>query len=283
MEDRMNDRTTPKIGVLIVIYNRRCDASVSVMSMVKESIDAFVLADNSTDKEIVDFNRVFCRKNGVDYCSMDGNAGLPKAYNRAAKAIRQYVDYLMILDDDTLVPNNVTESLKSAILQHSSADIFLPYTYDAKGLLSPNRRRDCLFFRLRQRPDQFASKMSAINSGMVIRVDGKDSGEPLFDESQFLDCVDHLFILRELRKGSTFQMYSAVFKQTFFDSEEKSRDDMLPRAFARFSGFVKDYVIFCRLCSLNMLLARVYLVFRAGKLNVRYRTVRFFRALRTNI
>lgn len=271
--------TTPAIGVVIVIFNKHCEDSMSVMAMTKNHLTAFALVDNSTDKEIADFNRDFCRRNKTDYCSMNGNAGLPKAYNRGFREIGYRVDYLMFLDDDTTVPWDCMQSLQDAISENPMADVYLPCVYDAKGLLSPNRRIGCLFFRLHRPPDSFTGKMSAINSGLVIRTASNRDNETLFDESQFLDSVDHLFIFRQIHKGNTFQLYSAKFLQTFFDQTAKNQVNQLERTYSRFSLFVKDYIYFCRVCSLNLLFARLYLVFRAIKLNLRYKTTRFFRVL----
>jgi GT2 family glycosyltransferase len=279
MEDRKNDRTTPKIGVLIVIYNRRCDASVSVASIAATEKQVFIIADNSTDTDVAAFNRDFCLRSGIEYCEMNGNSGLSAAYNRGLLMLGNRADYLAILDDDTVIPENWMTSLQTAISLDPVAAVYVPYVYDTKGLLSPNRRIGPLFFRLHQKPSQFSDKMSAINSGMVIRIDSAEIASPLFDESLFLDCVDHLFVIRQREAGHTFCMYSADLTQTFFDASEQSRDELLPRAFSRFSGFVKDYLSFARACSLNGLLVRAYLVFRSLKLNLRFRTFRFFRAL----
>lgn len=277
-----NGITTPAIGVVIVIYNKRCEESVSVIAVSKIQLTAFALVDNSTDKEIADSNKDFCRRNKTDYYSMDGNAGLPKAYNRGFRGIGHRVDYLMFLDDDTTVPWDCMQSLQDAISKNPTADVYLPFVYDAKGLLSPNRRMGSLFFRLHQPPDSFTGKMSAINSGLVIRTASNRDSEELFDESQFLDSVDHLFVFKQIHKGNTFQLYSANFLQTFFDQSSKNQINQLERTYSRFSLFVKDYLYFCRVCSLNLLSARLYLVFRAVKLSLRYKTIRFFRALCEN-
>jgi len=277
--NQMGKITTPAIGVVIVVYNRRCDESISFKTVSELHFPAMVLVDNSSEKEFADYNMGFCSSHNIGYSSMAGNKGLPKAYNRGFGLFEHKADYIMLLDDDTEIPEGWLNSLLTAIMQNPSAEILLPYVYDSKGLLSPCRRLNCLFFRLRRKPDTFTSRMSAINSGLVIRTNIRTNTDQLFDESQFLDSVDHLFIFKQTHIGRKFQFYPVEFQQTFFDSLRNGASDQPDRTYARFSGFVKDYLCFCRSCSLNIVLARIYLIFRAIKLNLRYRTVRFFLAL----
>jgi len=276
---QMGKIITPEIGVVTVIYNRRCDESISFNTVSELHFSEIVLVDNSSEKVIADYNMEFCRRHHIGYSSMGGNRGLPKAYNRGFELIEQKVDYIMLLDDDTGIPEGWMNSLLTAVLQFPLVEIFIPYVYDSKGLLSPCRRSNCLFFRLSQKPDTFTSNMSAINSGLVIRTNIRTNNDQLFDESQFLDSVDHLFIFKQIQIGRKFQFYPVDLQQTFFDSSRNRTEDQLDRVYARFSGFVKDYLYFCRSCSLNVFIARIYLIFRAIKLNLRYRTVRFFHAL----
>lgn len=271
--------TLSPIGVMIVLYNKRCSASSSVVSFVLNRPQIFVLADNSTDSAIIAYNREYCRTHAIEYCGMDGNQGLPKAYNAGIKIVGFRAEYLMILDDDTEIPENCLQILADAIQKNPDADLYLPFVYDAKGLLSPSRRVQCVFLRLRKPPVTFSPKMSAINSGLVIHLRAEAMDEPLFDEMQFLDCVDHLFVFKQIRNAKNIQLYSAEFRQSFFDLSQEDRDLRMERTLSRFKFFSKDYVYFCSACSLNMALARLYLIFRAIKLNLRFRTTRFFHVL----
>lgn len=290
---------TPVIGVVVVIYNKKCTESVSFAEVSGNGTVLAVLIDNSTDLQIQSFNRAACSNIGCEYISMDGNKGLAKAYNAAVGQIGSRIDYLMLLDDDTVVPEDVIPVLRKAIAQNTSADVLVPFVLDQSTLLSPCRRWSSLFFRLKKRPESFDGKMSAINSGLVIRIDQQNREKPLFDDKMFLDCIDHDFILQRIRQGGSFMLYSAEFRQNFFDrtsreqavsdlafeehgrvSEEHGRtqaDQIKSRnaAMIRFGIFAKDYLYFCRDCSLSMLIARMYLIYRMTRLNGRYRTTDF--------
>jgi hypothetical protein len=202
----------------------------------------------------------------------------------------------MLLDDDTAVPEDVFAVLREAIAQNTSADVLVPFVLDQAALLSPCRRWSSLFFRLKKRPESFAGSMSAINSGLVIRIDPENRENPLFDDKMFLDCIDHAFILEKIRQGGSFALYPAEFRQNFFDrtsaarasaGQRKSQDDHTPgrdaadAAMIRFAIFAKDYLHFCRAFRLSMLIARMYLIYRTIRLNIRFRTTGFGRAGRS--
>ena len=335
------DAAAPVIGVVVVIYNKRCSESVSFTKILSFCVPAVFLIDNSTDSKTAAYNRQYCldlnqkRTGSGDvscngnsgenagraesqitpsryaYFSMDGNAGLAKAYNTAIRLAGNRVDYMLILDDDTGVPDDLFSHLRAGIVSNPDADILVPYVTDQKSLLSPNRRVNCLFFRMRRRPDVFTSRMSAINSGLVIKL--RPGAEPYFDEAQFLDCIDHLFIFRQIAGGARIRLYQAQFRQMFFDQapdgmegqegktgpagktgqEGKTGDDgqeeaidtdgqktREARTLIRFHYFVKDFRYFCKACSLHMWIAEPYLLYRAVKLSIRYRTPRFFASLK---
>ena len=309
--EKMNntsDDAAPLIGVAVVIYNKECSESVSFMKLMQMSLPVLLLVDNSTDAEILRGNRQYSISHNCEYYSMGVNAGLSKAYNAAIDLLQNRIEYLMILDDDTAVPDDAVSLLSKAITENPGTDIFVPYVADQKCLLSPCRRVSSLFFRLHRRPDSFTPGMSAINSGMVLRLGsgslagfraGPGTGIntiPHFDEGQFLDCIDHLFVFQQRKSGAKIHLYPAEFKQAFFDQAQAGEDrtfgegqagskagdrrgildNQEEKTLVRFRLFVKDYRYFYRKCSLSSFVSELYLLFRAAKLNLRYRTFRFF-------
>lgn len=268
--DRSRITETPVIGVVVVIYNKKCTESVSFTGISADETVLSLLIDNSTDLQIQSFNRAACGHTGCEYISMDGNKGLARAYNAAVRQIGRRIDYLMLLDDDTVVPEDVFTILRTAIAQNTSADVLVPFVLDQTALLSPCRRWSSLFFRLKKRPASFTGRMSAINSGLVLRIDPENRETPLFDDKMFLDCIDHAFILKKMRQGGSFALYPAEFRQNFFD-RSSGRD----AAVIRFAIFAKDYLYFCRAFRLSMPIARMYLIYRTIRLNIRFRTTVF--------
>jgi len=272
----INGEATPPVGVVVVIFNRRCSESVSFVKMLQISLPVLLLIDNSTDTEIIEYNRQYCLQQKCEYYFMGENKGLSKAYNAGIERIGNRTDYLMILDDDTIVPDDVFSQLAKGIIENPTADIYVPYVTDQKALLSPSRRMSSLFFRLHTRPNTFSSNMSAINSGLVIHLRPETNKGPHFDEKQFLDCIDHLFIFQQIKSGAEIRLYPAEFRQTFFDRTAANLEGQKEKTYIRFERFAKDYRYFCRTCSLNRWISELYLLFRAIKLNLRYRTTLFF-------
>lgn len=299
---------TPSIGVVVVIYNKNCRESVSFSKIIADKSVRVILVDNSTDPDMQSGNREECLRLGCAYYSMGGNKGLASAYNAAISRIGSRIDYLMLLDDDTVIPQDVITGLQRKIALHPSASVFVPFVLDQAALLSPSRRWSSLFFRLKRRPEAFSRRMSAINSGLVIRLDPENRAKPLFDDKMFLDCIDHDFILRRIRQGDSIELYPAEFRQNFFDGTSRGRSagpegqaprdqDGEPRdqtgapqdpaarkqaALIRFRIFAGDYLYFCRDCSLSMMIAHMYLIYRMTRLNIRFRTTVFGSALKSS-
>lgn len=304
---------TPSIGVVVVIYNKNCLESVSFSKIVVNGTARVILIDNSTDPDMQSNNREECLRLGCEYCSMGGNKGLAAAYNAAISRIGSRIDYLMLLDDDTIIPQDLISGLQRKIAMHPSASVFVPFVLDQAALLSPSRRWSSLFFRLKKRPEAFTRSMSAINSGLVIRLDPENRAKPLFDDKMFLDCIDHDFILRRIRQGDSIALYPAELRQNFFDGTSRGRsaghkgqaphdqggeprdqagapqvqavhDQAAQKqaALIRFGIFAGDYLYFCRDCSLSMMIAHMYLIYRMTRLNIRFRTTDFGSVLKSS-
>ncbi len=268
-----------RIGVVLVIYNKRYDQSSSLLYLADYASVRVVLADNSTSESIRKENAEYCRKQGYEYCPMMQNVGLPRAYNRAIDILEKVTDYVMILDDDTVISGDCFAPLRTAIADNPDADIFVPYVMDRNALLSPCIRKGCLFFKLSHKPIEFTSKMSAINSGMVLRTKSVTT-KLLFDEHLFLDCVDHLFIIEQIIDKRKISLYHFVFVQAFFDARIAREESDIVRSFERFRIFVSDFRYFCEKCGTRKIPCEAYIFFRAVKLSVKYRDTRFFSARR---
>ena len=266
-----------RIGVVLVVYNKRYDQSPSLLYLAKFKFLRVVLADNSTRDSIREENAEYCKRLGYDYCPMMQNVGLPRAYNRAIAMLEKVTDYVMILDDDTIISGDCFEPLRKAIAENPDTDIFVPYVMDRNLLLSPCLRKGCFFFKLSHRPTGFTSKMSAINSGMVLRTKLVTKKLP-FNEHLFLDCVDHLFIIEQIIDKRKISLYHFVFVQAFFDARDAREESDKVRSLERFRIFVSDFRYFCDTCGTRKIPCEAYIFFRAVKLSVKYRDTSFLSA-----
>jgi GT2 family glycosyltransferase len=179
------------IYAVIVVYNKCCRVSPSCMSVLKQELIP-IIVDNSTS----DYgNKEFSTNNNCIYINMHGNKGLSKAYNAALDYLDGKEGVVVWLDDDTQVSNAFFVALKRSIANMIKTQVFLPVVFSiskSENILSP-----CLYGRYKMRRPKslnylFGKRISAINSGMAVRLEVYKSYR--YDESLFLDCIDHDFM-----------------------------------------------------------------------------------------
>ena len=252
------------IEAILVAYNQTLDSSASYSALRRARV-GITVCDNSTVSETVNVNRKIAVSDGVNYISMDGNAGLTKAYNRAFAELRKLPgDYIVcIFDDDTEIPEEYFTSLESA-LSDNDAWVFLPTVTDGTSgkFISPCRIDGC---RVSGADEVFSipqDKLSGINSGLALRRSVTD--KYLYDEKIFLDYADHAF-LRTLRSdGVKFKVFSSPLIQNFSRSTEITRE----ASQIRFDIFRKDFSEFCSGGTLiDRLYCKAYLALRQFRIN----------------
>lgn len=254
------------IYAVVVIYNAKCEDSKTCRSLMSvEGVNVLVM-DNSTG----DFgNNEFCREKGWEYCSMGGNKGLSRAYNRALGLLEGKKGLVVWFDDDTTVPEDYFEKLKKGVSQNSDADIFLPKIFDERGLLSP-----CVIkgYRVKRGSgsDSFeADALTAINTGMACKL--KVFEDYRYDEGYFLDYIDHAFIRDCKGRGLKFFVFDALLQQSFSDNTHEN----LEADKARFRIFARDFSRFCRGDLRGRLYSFFALLARAFKLSLIYKNFAF--------
>lgn len=199
----------PKITSVIVVYNKSLQEP-SVCIKIKEFSDVFVV-DNST---IENSNQYFCERHGLHYISMGGNKGLSKAYNIAIDHIKE-TDAIVILDDDTDVPDEYFVRLRQALIDLPDVDIFTPIVHGQDGVIySPNNYN---FFKneLVKNPknEVIQDRFNAISSCMAIRKRVFDDYR--YNEQLFVDEIDHCFCREQREKGRVFHVLDIEILQNF--------------------------------------------------------------------
>lgn len=227
-----------RLYALLVIYNRRCEESPSCEQLRNEPTARAVIVDNSTEEND---NARYCAKRGFGYVTMGENAGLAKAYNRGIAWIRANTDatHVLLLDDDTTLPDGFFEGTAAFFAAHPDVQIALPLVYDEVGLLSP-----CAIggFRVTRISDPSAltkDTVTGINSGMVIDLAVFD--DYAYDERYFLDYIDHAFLRDMRRLGVNIGVTKQRLTQRFFGNACGQR----AAARRRLAIFKKDFRRFC--------------------------------------
>lgn len=275
------------IGIIIVIYNKLCSVSETLASLTDTSAYFVLVLDNSTSKEIRRLNHVYCTEHNYIYHDFGENVGLSKAYNFGLSVLEKKTDTVIVMDDDTVVPADYFHLAEQTLLDDTTSAVLVPMVYTGNMLLSPCRRTGALFTRFKSFDSNsiLPVNVSAINSGMIIRLDKFSQlsrQATLYDENLFLDCVDHDFMLNQIiGKGISARTFPAVLQQSFFDNQQLSSSDVMASA-RRFRVYVRDYLYYCRKNKLGKLIPYLYILFRALKLSVSSRSIVFFSCLRTS-
>lgn len=246
------------IYAVMVVYNRQVEESPTFATLRKSAGVQTFVCDNST----ADYhNAASCVKFGVRYLPMEGNRGLPFAYNRAIEKIVQENGangIVCLFDDDTELPSDYFDALRETAEQ-SNADVFLPLVYDVQGLMSPCTAKGVRMHRVSDPATVTQENLYGINSGMAIRL-------PLFqkvqyDEAYFLDYVDFDFLRRAKAQGATLQILDCKLRQHFSATEEtdkekiKTRNEIFKKDFRRFC----DHGFASRLkCEANLLYRKFF-------------------------
>ncbi len=226
-----------RLTAVVVIYNKSYTESATLKSILPRRDISVILCDNSTRP--LENGRITQEYEQVTYLSMNGNVGLPKAYNAALDRLSGEEGIVCLFDDDTEVGDDYFTALLETEASHPEADIFLPTVYDRLGLMSPYYLDGVRTARIpdSQTPDM--RRISGINSAMAIRT--RVFADYRYDEGYFLDCVDHAFIREMRRRKKQIVVFKAQLYQDFSGADFYNTKG----GRVRFRIFYKDFYRFC--------------------------------------
>ncbi len=228
---------------IIVLYNQKISAEK--FSMLNGRI---VFCDNSTDAEIKNYNVSYVenlKNDRIFYLDMHGNKGLSKAYNSAiANLSLNENDFVVIFDQDTLIPQDMQLRYENFISKNKDADMICPVVLDSVGVMSPSIASGTKFSHIAsisQINGTNISSYSFINSGMCIKRSVFDRIK--YEENLFLDFVDHDFILSAKKNGFKIKICKEVVLNQNFSGVTKNTYN---QDFSRFCIYMKDAKVFYR-------------------------------------
>lgn len=269
---------------VVVIYNKEIPNSKTCKNL--RTINGYdirpIIVDNSTESNN---NALTCNENRWTYISMDGNAGLSKAYNRALETLNGKEGIVVWLDDDSNVTQEYFDALDTAVNNEQSCDVFAPIIQGQDGhFWSPNEYR---FFRNRQLKsvDDFIddSKFNAINSCTAVRL--RVYKHYRYDERLFLDQVDHKLFLDLRNKGIHFKKLRVIIQHNF-STKDKIKNYATVKK--RYEIMIPDFLIFCSDTKLHLALAWLKVAGWGIRVGLRYRKPGFLfwclsKAARVNV
>ena len=230
------------IHAIVVVYNKKCEDSITIKSLLKykNKINIYIF-DNST---IPNNNMGFCKNELINYFTLKKNVGLPSAYNYVINILEKNdKDYVLILDDDTILNDNFFAEL-FCLTSNNEYDVILPVVKSNHQIISPaNIQFGCRVKRVSNVNKIRKDKVTAINSGMAIKVKVYDYIK--YDEAMFLDYVDHMF-MKKIREGSfSIVIMNSIIQQNF-SRNEKQKIEVVK---FRYNIFRKDYKYYCYKCN----------------------------------
>lgn len=259
------------IYAVVVIYNKKCEESETIRTIFEyKNKISIIIFDNS---EIANENRYFCEKNKFDYYGWGENIGISKAYNFCVNHCnRTDDDYVIILDDDTLLTKEYFEEANS-ISTGKEVDVALPIVMAGNILFSPsNVRFGCTTQIVSNRNQLDLNNITAINSGIMVR--SKVLKKIKYNEKLFIDNVDHDF-MRQVRDNK-YKIY--VMNSTIYQNYSNFERTSIESAAKRFGMFKKDYKIFCKDAH-RMLFYYAFMLKHTTQLAIKYHSFRFFSQL----
>ncbi len=220
---------------ILVIYNKSVLDSPSYNVVSKTKSMHVIVCDNSTqDKE----NAHIVSQDGHTYIDMHGNQGLSKAYNCAIDWLLEHAkreDYVLLLDDDTLLDGTYLTQVTHAI--QSKKDIYIPQVMADATMISPCAMHHGIVRPLKDLSNVDCNALSAINSGMVVSM--RVYQNVRYNEDLFLDYVDHAFLKDSKKMGASIDGLDATLHQDF-SALDTHKESLLHR----FDIFKKDSKVF---------------------------------------
>lgn len=213
--------------VVIVIYNKGWAEIPSSKFLINElkknknnkknifSLEKILIYDNSIST-IGSFPDL---SGSIQYVNNFNNGGTRDAYIFALEEANKCgYDWLLLLDQDTDLPENFFFKTEEYFLRHSNelAQVILPQIYDGSHMVSPSRIS--LFGSFRGdsclQPEQmFAAKkgITGIASGSLIAVSAFNR-LPIIPQALWLDFVDHWIFLGLNKLGLSFYISGALLR-----------------------------------------------------------------------
>jgi rhamnosyltransferase len=168
---------------VVILFNPSLKFIDNIKSYINQVETLFVL-DNSELPTLEFVNEIKEFKN-VHYKWNGGNVGIANALNIGVKlAIEQKYDFLLMMDQDSILSENVIKESIKYISNHSSRNVGILYPYHIYG--NYHRKKEVAPFK---------ELLTADTSGSVLNLKAFNKVGP-FMEKLFIDYVDFEYCLR---------------------------------------------------------------------------------------
>lgn len=258
---------------VVVIYNTNVNESITLSNLQKITgyqINMLVVDNSTRDMG----NEGICKKRGWTYISMNGNAGLSKAYNKALDYIKECTTKGIVIwfDDDTNVTQEYFDTLDADVTKHTEIDIFVPIIQGQDGRFwSPNEYHYLRNKQLKSKNQTIkANRFNAINSCTAVRISIYQNYR--YSEKLFLDQVDHQFFEDQRTLGRKFKKMNVIIHHNF---SIRSKMDSIDKVKIRYSIMIPDFLIFCNKSIPRYLLGWIKIIGWGVRESIKYKDLYF--------
>lgn len=228
----MTEDTLDILGI-VVLYNCEISNSLTLTSLNKSLIVSgkvmrIIIYDNST-KEVDKSQFPLLSNCIIDYVHDPTNPGVSKAYNHASlNCKRQGIEWMLLLDQDTIFPENSIKNFCDGIMKFSNEVLFAPILYVDEKILSPNVSvfkksftLNKIFFGINS-----LSFRNFFNSGLLIKNDAfvKVGG---YNEKTGLYFSDYSFVSRLKRYYNTYVLINVKCSHDMNSNKETNLVDFV--------------------------------------------------------
>ncbi|GAB4007711.1 glycosyltransferase family 2 protein [Spirosoma migulaei] len=177
-DDTKQITTYERIAGTVILYNSNFDV-IDNINTYMDQVEVLYVVDNSDslNKELINTLQQFEK---IIYYSNNGNRGIACALNIAANlAICDGFSYLLTMDDDTSVPQNMINVMLSFLKNHKKDNI---------ALIAPQHIPNLV-------ENSYTNVYFVITSGSLLDLNAYLQCGPFLEEL-FIDWVDHEYCMR---------------------------------------------------------------------------------------
>lgn len=219
-----------KVIILCVIYNKKINTSstINTFNDICQLTDFSNITpelhvwDNSTCKDIKEFNSKYCEEHKVSISSNGRNEKLGTIYNKFIEIYSS--DYLCIFDDDSVITNSYVNSIDSAV-KIDGVKVGIPKVMSQfNSLYSPAKLGVVRGKLLDDISSGFHSGITAITSGVFLDCAFVISNGLKFDEELNLYGIDTLFFINICKKNIPIFVFDVEMQHdlSIYNDEPKS-------------------------------------------------------------
>lgn len=206
-----------KVAAIIVTYNIE-DSIQNSIDILEKQVDEIIIVDNGSKKDTVDMLVNLKCKYNIKHIFLKQNEGIAFALNRGIEyAIEKKYEWILTLDhDSTPTPNMVLNMINT--YERMDADF-----KEKVAMITPVHIEQKAYKSVENSTLEYGYKevLTEITSGSLVKSDiYKNHG--LYDESLFIDLVDHDYCLSLNKKGyKVIQVEDSILIHKLGDSVSK--------------------------------------------------------------